>query len=217
MGSFWITYAVFLVTVILCHLLMFSFRRNPSFWKQVDYFWLGVGVLGLVGLTGESRKLIANNMTEVSESRFYSMLEHAQQWTSWAHDYYDRLASDNSEPTEENRNRILEYKLFSEKLKEVSRKLHAELLSNEWLELFTINQNPIQSQCSEIVNQEKRLQRIIADVDNAYKDLADNQKARKTSGVEEILIVLSPSLIAIALGIRITKVTAELKGFDKAG
>lgn len=60
---------------------------------------------------------------------------------------------------------------------------------------------------------QKKNSKNIAALDSSYNDLQKTSQSMERSEFELVLIIFLPWLFAVALALRITKVTAERKGF----
>ena len=61
-ASTWTILLIFVVLLIVFDLILVRWLKLGNFaWKIVDYIWLGVGALGLIGAASQSRQITATN------------------------------------------------------------------------------------------------------------------------------------------------------------
>jgi hypothetical protein len=59
---------IFAACLALLHIFLVKLRPlQPRTWKKVDYVWLGVAAVGIIGAAGEARRLIAATYAEIAK------------------------------------------------------------------------------------------------------------------------------------------------------
>jgi hypothetical protein len=213
MGSLFVTFTVFFVMLLLFHLWMLRIGKRPRLWKKIDYVWLSAVVLSLIGATAEVRKFIADNTSSMYEQRFQSTLEFAQYYVNSSRDYYLRLDYSKWEPTEENKIAEMAFREAGQRLTYAASKLTENPDSRPWKELLNSPQILGSTQNRIVMQDEEIIRRNLSMLDETYEQFLTNRKERGRSEWEKIILVFLPWLLSMALALRITKVTAELKGF----
>ena len=210
-STLWIL-ATFLIALAAFHLLLVRWMPLDKLaWKKVDYVWLPLALLGVIGGVGSVRQEIASGMASTAESR----LQFA------AREIEDRLAfgrgpaicrtfvrSEYSPPPEEF-DRI--QRAFDEECKwfrAASERLQGTPFSKqEILRLEDFGTPPSGGDKWAASSLQDALRRYNETVTKA-KELSD---AKRRSEIEFLLAIVGPFLLAIALALRITKVTGEIK------
>jgi hypothetical protein len=213
MGSLFVTFIVFFIALLLIHLWMFRIGKRPRLWKKIDYIWLSAVVLSIIGATGEVRKFIADNTSSMFEERFQNTLEFARYYVNSTHEYYLRLTSQKWEPNKENNVAEMAFREAEQQLTHTASKLTENPESRPWKELLNRQQILGSTQNHIVMQDEQIIRKNLRMLDEAYEQLLINRQERGRSEWEKFLLVLLPWVLAVALALRITKVTAELKGF----
>jgi hypothetical protein len=210
-SQLWIL-GIFVLSLAVFHFLFFRLAPLSSIgWKRIDYVWLSMALLGLMGAVAAGREIIATNMVEYSKSRiewsFRFMRLRAEYGTSNAI-CRTFVRSEFSPPSSEMERDQKEYDDQCRWFKNV----------NAVISTFNVNKqeevDPISSfgkpplggdewarnSFLESVENYNSIVRAIGELDNAIRP----------TGFELFLKILGPTLIAIALALRITKVAGEI-------
>lgn len=75
MGSLKITIIVLITSLAFFHLAMLVLGKNRRFWFMTDYIWLSIAILGVIGATGEARKLKSAAEIWIPEVEFKTSVE----------------------------------------------------------------------------------------------------------------------------------------------
>lgn len=208
----------FVLLLIIFHLLLIKyFPQSKIFWKKVDYFWISIGVIGIIGATFSLRKEYGTAIkpwhTESLNSVYNQYINDLQQQNN----YFLGMPGFDYES--------FENKIEAEKFKQAGNvfaslsKLaikHKDKILNDENYMYidsikipyekfldTIDNEHIISSSSSATFMLNRIQE---------ERIALNDSNEKTNRNEFnwLLLFISPYLFATAIAIRLTKVTAEL-------
>jgi tetrahydromethanopterin S-methyltransferase subunit F len=216
MGSLTVTSAVFGACLGACHLLMWMIGRNKRFWTQVDYFWLGAAALALVTATGSVRQSMARDREWWDRVPLDAELDGARSWAASSLRFFETSAFVTTEPSNAKEAEVArQFKSAGDFYRDVVAALQTGRESRPWLEL---SKRPFLNTAASdtVVEQDLRhLRRIIARLTELDSRLASTRAAAQPSGLEGLYLMVWPWLLSVALALRITKVTAELRGYTK--
>ena len=211
-----ITAATFAIFLVVCHIFMWCVGRRPRLWTQVDYVWLGAAALGLISASGAARQTAAKSQETWDRIRFESDLEHARWWTRTSLQYFETSSVLTSEPKDEKEKTVAkELRAAAQFYRVAVDALQRDAGGEPWAAL--LNDGFISAAAVEpVVEQDLRhLRRILRTVDESHKAVVSTRGAMQSSETETAYVLLWPWLLSGALALRITKVSAELKGYTK--
>ncbi len=217
-NSFAYVLALFLLLVIFHFLLIHikATRLNEKGWKVVDYIWLGCSAIGLIFLASEARTSLASNWLPIeqryTDASFRAIENYAKDAEKSHYCTFVGRRTKNSPPNFASVTSDMKSacqwrkelaKVITKSLKSDHPKLHfSDIPSATFYEQGFI---------------ESELRWLEARFDEYHQDVAllkvTQLRSKKTS-LELFLKLIAPILICIALALRITKVTAELKGIN---
>lgn len=206
----WKVVGLFLLFLCVCHVVLIRWRPIGSIaWKKVDYVWLSMAFIGILGSIGNGRGIVANNMLKLEMG-----------WLESSRSYVESMANDGTSPSI--CRKFIPSTLFSPKeLAQVQGEFDAQC---RWF----------REAYSTIKNLPKTVTKISATTllapypsggdQSHFKFLSDAivaynanvervielQNEAKENQFETILRLLGPAVVALALALRITKVTAEI-------
>ncbi len=215
-----LTFAVWLFFMVVFHLLLFTRWRARSavFWKATDYWWLGITVIGLWGIGAQYGQDQINqriHALEISLDREYGA-ENGWMLTLTNHQVISALLEMNS--------RLVTLEGGSKPGQQELSRFTARLQSYTSLNMSLNNYRPYNVHQAEL---EKAIQ-LARDEEDSGKEAAseasllvsraiphENELDRlktelSTSWFHWALVYFSPFLLAAALALRITRVTAEV-------
>jgi hypothetical protein len=202
---------IFVAALAIFHILLIRlFPLSAISWKRVDYIWLFMALIGLISAVGTGRAMIANNLLNYGKSRiepaFHFMKMNADFGTSEAI-CRKFVKSDIVSP--EDLSRIQrEYDAQCDWFRTVDAKL-AEINSSDpapidLIKLFGVQPN----------GGDEQTYKSFTDSVITYNSTVENinylKRAKEPSDVEMIFRFLGPAILAVALALRITKVTGEI-------
>jgi hypothetical protein len=185
-------------------------KLKKTTWKRVDYIWLGFAALGLVGAAAQARQVVATNMSPRAEA-------HKRAWFGDVTRKLDLYSTSSivcrrfiraplSPPPDEFERAQKEYDTACEWFRSVKATAPTEVPNTE----ISVPATPMTS--DEILNKNYADYRAtVAEFNDALREEKKLRDATTPSEIEGGLAFLGPLLLAFALALRITKVTADIK------
>ncbi len=204
----------FAIALVLFHiLLVWGFKVGKLGWKIVDYIWLSTTVLALIGSAGQVRVMVAEGRVAMSRQRadamyniFRSVLEAAA--TSPGYVCRQFVLSETSPPLERFNAIQREFDETCAWLQQLEAITPAKAPDMR----FDIKVWPPPPQVSDasLIDTIRGLRRQYSYYDEAVVEFDKVSEMRRKSELEFSLILGGPFLLAIALALRLTKVTGEI-------
>ena len=185
-------------------------------WKRVDYIWLGFGALGLISAVAQVRTASASAQVGMYEQRAAIALESVKSLTQLYASEPGAICrtfvrSDLSPPADEFQRAQAEYNMTCAWAKQTTVALEHSTTSP----LVPIDRQalPPRPNVSDgaLKDMFRGLDHQLAYFDQSMKEFEELRDSIKRTSTEEGLVYLGPFLLAVALAIRITKVTGEIK------
>ena len=207
---------VFIGALAIFHVvLVFMAKLDKNAWKWVDYFWLSFALIGLVGQVAESRRITATGFRSMSEAKLESnfrILRDRIDFYANSEAFCRQPVRTSSSPPEEEFNRIkLEFdracewaKKYASTMPKTVQPPFAELL---WIE-FPYAQNEASSATKDSMDS---IRQSVEEYNLLVREHTGLLQSQEKSEFERTLAMLSPLLLAVALALRITKVTGEIR------
>ncbi len=208
-NTYWVIGIFIFFTLLLHFLFVFYFPLSLRAWKLADYLWLTLAFLSTLGLVGEAKQFRAQNSHYESEWQASQSLNDVR---GWYINYQIYICSEADA-------------LKSKALKETD---YHKLC--EWLEIRINELNLLQKGSVDFPDLPPSLTEgldhystIIPPLEQAilkhriakYTEKRimnmENIKDSKKSTLQMIILIIAPMMLAFALAIRFTKVTAEFK------
>ena len=209
--DFYLVIGVFIGALILCHmLLIFIYPQSAIYWKRVDYVWLLMACIGLVSSVGAGKEVILKNAIGTEIKRLNNARDHFLYVTK------DEAASlvcfkvNRNEATQTE----LEFKKYQEEFdaqcswfKVVESYLNV-LLQEQPSEEFHYSTSYPHGGEQAAYKQYLVAEKIYNDEVHSVRQL--NGMSAMTP-LEERAKLFGPIVLALALALRITKVTADVE------
>lgn len=198
-------------TAILHVMFVWPFNCSKVFWKKVDYFWFGISILGLLSLVTEVRVAQASAWYEIEKTRLiaeYSHLEYFSQSPGNSHYCWPFVKSGLSPSDFDEREQ--QRRLTCTWMKKVNDVVGTIQVENEPLLFFEQFPTP-QFTDSYYLVYVTRLKQLIGNYNHQVLVVQELRNLMDKSSIEQIQTVLWPFLLLIALAIRLTKVSGELR------
>jgi hypothetical protein len=203
--------------VALDLLLVRWLRLGKVSWKRMDYIWLGFGALGLLGAVAQVRMESASAQLDMYEKRaivaFDSVKSLVEVYASNPGPICRTFVRSEFSPPPDEFQRIQnEYNTACEWVKQVSEALKTHATSPP-RPIDRASPLPPRPQVSDgaLKGMFRGLDRQLAYFDQNIQAFEALRQKSKRTPTEETFVYIGPFLLAIALAIRITKVTGELK------
>jgi hypothetical protein len=211
-----IALAILAVFTLLFHIALVHFWPLSSRgWKKADYWWLGMAALGLVTATGEVRRLRARADILIAEARaddaLHQLKSSADPQRHCRRYKRSEYSPANFDSLQAQRGRLCTWVgTFVSELPDSFSSPAALIGLDSLLPDSTVTEPLLQNDVDEIV---VRTIDMLSALDNWQTVLQRGER----SGLEVTTMSLSPFLLALALGLRITKVTGELSLIRTSG
>lgn len=194
---------------------MRNMGKRPLFWKSVDYIWLGVAGLTLISATNEVRRLIAKNTSDNEKTYFEGQLNSTLYIADFGRTYFNIWHRNQWKIENESEKLVsIQYDSVVNWFSNSYNQLLLPPKTQPWKSIdtnsaiFTMTSDPTVSLYK------KKISKNIDALDSSYKDLQEVLQSMERSDFEVVLFVFMPWLFAVALALKITKVTADMKGFS---
>ena len=208
--------AWFVAFLLLCHVAFIRvFSLSSTAWKRVDYIWLSMAFVGLIGSVGNGREYIAKNLLKMEIHRLES-----------AHDFVEGRARFG---TSEAICREFVRSEFSPPPQEFERIQNGYNSQCKWfrkaLALIQTSAPSLHELNAQVLfgpytaGGDQETYRLFSDAVARYnagvKNVAQLRRETETTAFEAFIRLFGPVTIALALALRMTKVTAEIKSDKK--
>ena len=204
--------AILLAALILFHVFLVwigPLALSQRAWKKVDYIWLGVAAIGVIGTAGSIRREIAKNFTSEAEA-------HAQTTYRFARYQIQQLSEGavcrlfvrsqfsppNLEQVQAEYDRVCAF--GKDAIAKIPTQMPGEIAFPDFGPWPDVKNEMLKQMFSED-------QRRIDEYKDERQKLEEIRRDAQYSSLDSSVLFLSPLLIAIALALRITKVTGELR------
>lgn len=210
-STLWIL-GVFLLTLAGFHLVFVRWwPLDKVGWKKVDYLWLSLVVLGLIGGVGSARQEIARGIAASAESRLESAEDLVEDRLSFGQSSVicrTFIRSESSPPPEVLDQMQREFDQECAWFRAASDRLPTTpFVKRQFLRIEDFGNPPSGGDRSAITN----LEYSIRQYNEAVAKVEKISNAAGPSDIEAFIQILGPVLLAIALALRLTKVTGEIR------
>lgn len=204
----------FIVFLVFFHLVFIAHRPlSARAWKKIDYIWLMLAFISVLGLVGEARQYRAEMALRTDQRALDKSLSQVRGWyVSYQGYVCDQAQSLKQQSTDTGQypalcnwleGRINDLNLL-QRVDEMAPEITRSLADG--LEKF----DPL-IPAKERATLMRRLELYQDRREKLLTDLAE----RDLTYIQKILLILAPVMLAGAIAIRITKVTAEIRGMDE--
>lgn len=208
-NTLWQASALFVVSLVLFHIYVFLAKPNSRFLKMIDYWWLAFAALSLVSATSAQRRMIADNQIELSGRRVETNLREVRYFVRSAQTYAcDTGWQPPPFPDQKGQQRYDTRQAACSWFTELNRQAqHSDLMLRDVLQILSRDLPPSLPSSWEY----EPLSHSVANAKRVLDhDLLLRADAQQDAS-ERLLVFFTPYLLAIALALRVTKVTGELR------
>lgn len=214
--NIWKLLILFVFLLVALHWLLVRWLKpNKVGWKRVDYIWLGIAALGLISMSTDVRNWLAVEEAKWAKERAeakFSLLRYYAGGDKPPEYICIKFVRNEQSPDDFDEIQA-EYDEFCEWNKRLLADLPTRLPDDDELpDLkypdYKPEKNPKNKVLIEYISNIKKYFEYYQTDRNEYITL---KKASFKSDFEKTLFYLSPILLCIALALRITKVTGEIK------
>ena len=204
--DFTLVVAVFAAGLVLCHTLFIRFFPLGAIaWKRIDYVWLAMAFVGLVSAVGAGKELLTRNMLNMETERLESARDHVE---AQAQHGPSRLVCRDVVHEERYQSKA-DFERLQRELKAQCSWFRTVLLyfqANGQQDFHYAKPYPSGG--------EQEAYRIFSqDLKGYNEEVREVQNLRMMAKMTELEIsakLLGPLVLALALALRMTKVTAEI-------
>ena len=208
--------AVFVAFLLLCHVAFIRvLPLSSTAWKRVDYIWLSMAFVGLIGSVGNGREYVAKNLLEMETHRLESardFIEGRARFGTSGAICREFVRSEFAPPPQEFERIQNGYNSQCKWFRKALVLIQASASSlNELNAQVLFGPYPAGGDQGTYTLFSDAVAQYNADV----KNVAQFRTATETTAFEAFIRLLGPVAIALALALRMTKVTAEIKSDKK--
>lgn len=221
MGDIKISLIVFLVSLILFHALIFLGRTNRQFWVKIDYIWISLGFLGIIGINRDIRQQFNDRQVATSKYlidwQYDEAIKNAEQFKS----FYDPKTTNFQYEIFQDKSAVTAYTnaaIWYGNLTDSLKKYRTEVLEQDnfvsvkIIKKYSDNFPFSKNKFPEMTGVKGCVDVYINEIDKQADIINKIREDESNSEWEFFLKLLSPWLLAIAIALRLSKVTAQLKG-----
>lgn len=211
--NFWWLSGLLLGLILVLHIvLIWVWPLGKVGWKRTDYIWLTIATLGLISLSGELRRWVSSNRLELATARVQYSLDSLRSYlvkSPPTHFCTEFIRSELSPPNLDDIQR--QYHLACDWL----RTAPAALPKNDDPPFQPLNFDdthvPKGLDAPVLVDTIKWIRHLFEEYEQRRLSLIQTQQQTKQTDGEDAQRILSPILLCLALALRITKVTGEVR------
>lgn len=214
MASASLVIVVFLVAIVLFHVVLIwlsPFRITEIGWKRVDYLWLSMAMISVLGLSGEARQYFSERMLRQSEAGFnYIVADVLGVLPSWAAIPCDPPFI-RSEYSPENFDEVLlQYREYCAWLTSKQEELTKIVEGRQAVDLTYFAQGAQFLLVADIAFEERYLRQLLQEYNVRLLEIQELSIETQKSELEVATLFYAPVVLAIALALRLTKVSGEI-------
>lgn len=209
--------AIFVASLACFHLVfIYAHTLGSVAWKRVDYVWLSMALLGMLGAVGSGRELVARNLLDGARARLESswrFMEMDIEFGTSVAVCREFIRSPFSPPPQELEQLQRGFNEQCEWFKRAATALRG-LKKEEWplidfKRLFGLVPDGGERHVS------TSFTRAVESYNDSVREMRTLEAEAKSTGLELVVRLLGPALVAMALALRMTKVTAEIRAERK--
>jgi len=212
--SYWWILSIFIISLVILHILFVrQFPLSSVGWKQSDYIWLPMALLGIIGSVNENRAIFVEARLpwaiDQSAAALHRVIYAAEDAGTSIGICRTFVVSPESLPPEVMAKTQREFDAQCAWFKKVvaALKTHATKDNRERLDVVQmIGPQPSGGHVSTY----QQFEQSLAWYNDTVEDLAKLEVEAKEGSIATIFRFLGPLFIAFALALRITKVTGEI-------
>lgn len=213
-NPYWL-FGLFLIFLLIFHGWLVYLRPIGDIgWKRVDYLWLGVAVIGLVGQSAQVRQHWYTSANEMSQIIVKGALISLKQDADFSIGPAICRTFNRSDFSPPNFDPIqAEYNIACEEFTRLTKEIRSTEGNREVGFLDLLDTSKTRSKLTDpiLIKTLENLEMAHRHFIDALKEKEDAKQKTKPTTNEFVLIVFSPFLLMLALALRITKVSGEIR------
>jgi hypothetical protein len=190
------------------------FRLGKIGWKRVDYIWLLLALSGVISYTAQSRSLLAKNLLSLAGDRLeggYTILKGYVEMYDGSPAICRKFVTTEYSPPEPEFNRIQrEYDEACVWFNRLAKAIPALRKENPAEIAWSALPSPPAFSERALIENVRTVRDAVGEFNSRLAAYQQLQSETKRYPSEETLTILAPLLLAVALALRITKVTGEI-------
>jgi hypothetical protein len=208
-GSPWVTFVVLVGSLGLFHLVLLRRPRPRAFWLAVDYAWFASIALGLIGTTVSARRLLVDGDTDRQSQQVEYLWrlagDEAHDQANFCYVQAERLR-DRGRPGADHLDAAGNW------FNDLSRVLATGARAPDWRRFVTATPPADESALpADVVRARQDIQVHLRRLDNEERALAELERVASTGDAERAVMLVLPWVVAVAVALRVTRVTAEVR------
>ncbi|WP_264530303.1 hypothetical protein [Flavobacterium sp. N502540] len=219
--NYYAPFITLLIALLVFHFLLIKyFPQGKRFWKKVDYAWVSLGIIGIFGATFSLNKEYFTALTpwhkkslELVYAEYMERLENKRDYFLNKNGFdYEKFSN------QEQAKRFIQAGKIYDSLLKLSQNYRDKILVEEefaYVDTLSRKHNNAFANISDKDGYLKRnheLSTMMVDrIVEESKEISVAKEQSRRGTFSWMLLFISPYLFALAIAIRITKVTAELK------
>lgn len=202
----WIAAPFFGSLILFHYLLIEKWPLNSIQWKKIDYIWIPLALIGVITTVEQNRIAIQRDHTKIasmhSEFALNSALDAIEKGMLPA--FCRNLVHRESftQPNDQFDAQCIWFKTLEEKLKNINLDKITSIDLSELIEEY-----PLDAEKSAYTT----IKTLINDINRNLIEKAKLKKLSDTNNFHLLLQFLSPYFLAVAIALRLTKVSGEIK------
>lgn len=218
LGNTWVILLIFLGALLTFDLLFVRwsrYRLGTIGWKRVDYIWLSLTLISVIGYTTQSRAVLAKYLSNNARERMdvvYGLLGgYVRMYDKSPAICRTFVRSPYSPPEEQFKRTQAEFDAacgwFSQVAQAIPKSRPPQTTEVPWRSL----PSPPPVTNAGLKEDIEVIRQSVEEFNASGANFKRLESETQRHGSEEVLLVISPLLIAFALALRITKVTGEIR------
>lgn len=204
---------IFIAALASFHILFVRlFPLSSLRWKQVDYVWLPMAFVGIIGSVGINRIVISENLLALANARMSGALSQVRDATEFGTSTAicrTFIRSPASPPPDEFSKLQQGFDVQCDWFRGLANALNTNKIDSAKSINIAEFAGPQPSVGEPLAY--SHLSQSVARYNEAVEDIQQLKGAKQSSNFESVIRFLGPALVALALALRITKVTGEIR------
>lgn len=208
-----------LLTVLFHAILIYARPQSKKFWKRIDYFWVSLGFIGIIGSMTSLRKEFSSARTNYFEQPLFfsynGLAESADDQYKYFSDTITGFKYSEFDDQKQAENFIKAGQFFKWYSKDVSKYRDTILVDKylNYIDTLSLSFDKFSNSTDDryVKQTTKSTGFYLDELKRSKKEYLENDDLLHKSSLEWTLLFIAPYLLAAAIAIRLTKVTAEIK------
>ncbi|WP_267406584.1 MULTISPECIES: hypothetical protein [unclassified Chryseobacterium] len=218
--NFLYPFVVLILLIVVFHaVLIYGRPQSKKFWKRIDYFWVSLGFIGIIGSMTSLRKEFSTARTNYFEQplifSYDGLTESAGNQYKYFSDTINGFKYSEFNDQKQAKSFIKAGQFFEWYSKDILRYRDTILVDKylNYIDTLSLSYDKFLNSTDDRYVQQVRKSTgfYLDELKGSKKEYLENDDLLHKSSLEWILLFIAPYLLAGAIDIRLTKVTAEIK------